>query len=239
MKTRIAALSLMVLVPGCSLFSKLMPEKPPASAFMGLPLLLDDQFDRPSARWEFSDPTAWKYTQDGDRTVLSLFRKSTYRPPFRSPEGVAILKGIIVSDFVLDAWVRSTKYAYPHRDMCLFFDYQDPAHFYYVHFGLKSDNSSNTIHIVCNADRRPIVKTRTAGSPWTEGYHHLRVIRKAATGVIEAYFDDMNKPAMAAQDKTFTWGHVGVGSFDDVGNIDRVILWGRKVTPPAAPAPGR
>jgi hypothetical protein len=234
MDTRIAVLSLIVLLPGCSWVDKTFVHRPdrPSAAFMGLPLLVDEEFDRVSPRWEVSDRKAWQYTHDGSRTVLALVRNSNYKPPFRSPTGLAILKDVAVSDFILDAWLRSTKFDYPHRDMCLFFDYQDTAHFYYVHFGLKSDDSSNTIHVVNNADRRPIVKTRTAGSPWTEGYHHVRVIRRAASGEIEAYFDDMSRPAMTARDKTFTWGRIGVGSFDDIGNVDRVILWGRKVKPP-------
>jgi len=35
-------------------------------------------------------------------------------------------------EFVLTAKVRTTKKNYEHRDMCLFFGYQDPAHFYWV-----------------------------------------------------------------------------------------------------------
>lgn len=46
----------------------------------------------------------------------------------------------------------------------------------------------------------------------------------------------MTKPSMTAEDKTFRWGRIGVGSFDDIGNVDRVILWGRKIRPPATRA---
>lgn len=165
MNTRIAALWLMILLSGCSTLSKSPADAPAPPTLMGLPLLAVEEFDQPSMRWEFTDPGAWEYTRDGDRTVLALARNSTYKPPFRSPTGMAILDSMTVSDFVLDAWVRSTKFNYPHRDMCLFFGHQDPAHFYYVHFGLKSDSASNSIHIVNNADRRPIVKTRTDGTP--------------------------------------------------------------------------
>jgi hypothetical protein len=31
---------------------------------------------------------------------------------------------------------------------------------------------------------------------------------------------------MQATDKTFVWGQIGVGSFDDTGNFDDVRLWG-------------
>ncbi len=236
MNTKTVMLSLMCLLPGCSLFPRDSADKQPEATMMGLPLLVVEEFDQPSQWWELYNPKAWEYTRDGDRTVLALVRPSVYKPPFRSPAGMAILDGVIVSDFVLDAWLRSTKPDYPHRDMCLFFGYQDPAHFYYAHFGLKSDSASNSIHVVNNADRRPIVKTRTDGTPWTEGYHHARVIRLVDTGSIEVFFDDMTTPSMTAEDKTFQWGRIGVGSFDDVGNVDRVVLWGRKVRPPATRA---
>jgi hypothetical protein len=56
------------------------------------------------------------------------------------------------------------------------------------------------------------------------------------SGNIEVFFDDMTKPSMTAEDKTSQWGRIGVGSFDDIGNVDRVVLWGRKVKPPATRA---
>lgn len=207
--------------------------------FMNLPLVLVEEFDQPCPeKWEPTDPAAWRFTRDGERTVYGMVARSNYRPRYRSPEGISLLKDVHVSDFVLDVWWRSMTRNYAHRDMCVFFGYQDPAHFYYVHFGLKSDESSNTIHIVNNAPRAPIVKTRADGTPWTEGYHHARVVREAESGLIEAYFDEMSTPAMTAQDTTFQWGRIGLGSFDDTGYIDRLVLWGRKVTPPKSTVQG-
>jgi hypothetical protein len=49
------------------------------------------------------------------------------------------------------------------------------------------------------------------------------------SGAIDVYFDDMDKPAMRAVDKTFTSGLVGVGSFDDVGRFDDVSVYGTQV----------
>ena len=56
----------------------------------------------------------------------------------------------------------------------------------------------------------------------------MKIERNPGTGDIKIYFDDMEKPTMTAVDKTFTWGKVGIGSFDDVGNWDNVKLWGAK-----------
>ena len=35
--------------------------------------------------------------------------------------------------------VNPTARDYPHRSLCLFFGYQDPAHFYYVHLGQRTE----------------------------------------------------------------------------------------------------
>ena len=37
----------------------------------------------------------------------------------------------------------------------------------------------------------------------------MKIVRRTADGTIEIYFDDMKKPMMVADDKTFTWGQVG------------------------------
>jgi hypothetical protein len=49
-----------------------------------------------------------------------------------------------------------------------------------------------------------------------------------ADGTMEVYFDDMKTPLMTARDKTFTWGQVGIGTFDDNGNFDDITLRGLK-----------
>ncbi len=233
-------LILVMVVPGCSRDApavKNASRQPPEES-MGMPLILAEEFDEPSPdRWMPTDPAAWKFTKDGDRSVYAMVARSDYKPKYRSPEGISVLKDLYVSDFVLDVWLCSTAKDYAHRDMCVFFGHQGPTRFYYVHFGLKSDEVSNTIHIVNDKPRAPIAETRTEGTPWTEGYHQVRVVRKVESGTIEAYFDDMTTPAMTAHDTTLQWGRIGVGSFDDTGNVDRIVLWGRRTTPPASNRP--
>ncbi|MDG2383713.1 MAG: hypothetical protein P8N76_18720 [Pirellulaceae bacterium] len=48
-----------------------------------------------------------------------------------------------------------------------------------------------------------------------------------ASGEIRAFFNDMTKPVMVANDKTFADGQAGIGSFDDTGDVDAIRLWGR------------
>ncbi len=194
----------------------------------GLPLTFFDDFESGACRWTQTDPKAWKVVAEGCNQVYSLHGKSQYKPPVRSPLNIARAQGVKVSDFVLQARMKQTGKEYGHRDMCLFFGYQDPSHFYYVHIATKADAHANSIFLVDGKPRVSIAQDRTDGTNWATGYHDVRIVRNVATGVIEVYFDDMDKPIMRTVDKTFGAGEVGFGSFDDTGNIDNVILWGRK-----------
>ncbi len=196
-----------------------------------LPLLLNEDFEGGADRWEPTDPKAWKIVDGPTGKAYGQFQKSAYKPPHRSPLNISLLKDVVVSDFVLETRVQSTIKDYGHRDMCLFFGYQGPARFYYVHLGKKTDNHANQIFIVNDAPRTKISTKTTEGTPWTDGWHTVRIVRKVADGTIEVYFDDMKTPAMTASDKTFAWGRVGLGSFDDTGNWDDVRLRGLKAEP--------
>ena len=208
--------------------------EPIPTELLGQPRLFLSDFQSGELKsWELGDPKAWQIVDDGDRKVLDLFQQSQVQTPVRSPFNRAMIKDLNVGDLVLDLDFKSTKTDYPHRDLCLFFGYQDPAHLYYVHFGKRADDAANQIFIVNNAPRKKISLESTPGTNWTNDWHHARVVRKVESGSIEVYFDDMQKPAMKAIDKTFLWGQVGVGSFDDIGRFDRVALFGQKVTPPA------
>jgi len=182
------------------------------------PLVYSTDFDSNLDHWELSDD-GWKLAKNGERHVLSQFRKkSSFEPAVRSPFHRAILKSHELSDFQLDVKVLSTHPPYGHRDVCLFFGYQSPTQFYYVHLGELTDPHCNQIFIVNNQPRVSISRTTTKGTPWDDRWHHVRIIRKVATGQIAIYFDDMENPAMTAIDKTFSQGRVGLGSFDDTAD---------------------
>src|SRR5581483_7301084 len=131
-----------------------------------LPLIFEDDFEKGAERWQPTDPKAWKVIDDNGSKVYSQFQASKYNPPHRSPFNLALVKDLNVSDFVLDAKCRSTIKDYPHRDMCLCFGYQDPAHFYYVHLGKKTDDHANQIFIVNGAPRIKISTKTSPGTPW-------------------------------------------------------------------------
>lgn len=189
-------------------------------------LLFSDDFAKGAERWEPTDAKAWKVVKTDKGHVYNQFALSQYKPPFRSPLNISLVKDLKVTDFVLEAKVQSTAKDGPHRDMCLFFGYQAPDQFYYVHLAKKADDHANQVFIVNKADRKKISTKTSEGTPWDDGWHAIKLVRRIGDGAVEVSFD--GKLVMTAQDKTFTWGRVGLGSFDDSGNWADVKIHGEK-----------
>ena len=198
------------------------------------PLLYEDTFTEGSDHWQPTDSAAWKIVDVDGNKVYNQHGQSKYEPPFRSPLNCALLKNVTVAGFELTARVQSTARDYDHRSVCVFFGYQDPAHFYYAHLGQKTDDHANQIFIVNNAARIKISTKTTPGTPWDNKWHDVKITRDAAKGTIRVYFDDMEKPVMVAEDTTFAWGQIGLGSFDDSANWDNVKLSGTPYKKPVA-----
>ncbi|MFP6618702.1 MAG: family 16 glycoside hydrolase [Pirellulaceae bacterium] len=199
---------------------------------VGQEVIVKDLFQSANA-WEPTDANAWKIKKVGQGPlavhVYSQFKKkSKYQPPHRSPLNISWLKEVKVSRFQLDVEVLSTHKDYPHRDACLFFGFQDPAHFYYVHMGKKTDDHANQIFIVNGKPRTKISTKTTPGTNWDDKWHRVRIIRQPADGTIQVYFDDMKTPIMTASDKTFASGRVGLGSFDDTTDWRNFKLQGTR-----------
>ena len=176
--------------------------------------------------WNFVDD-GWKLKEIERGEVLSLQKKaSNYKPTVRSPLHIALLKEKKFTDFRLDVQVYSTHKDYGHRDVCLFFGYKSPTEFYYVHLGKVTDDRCNQIFVVNKADRTKISTMTSMGTNWDTNWHDVRIERDTISGEIRVYFDDMNNPVMIANDKTFTEGQIGLGSFDDTADFDNLTLAG-------------
>lgn len=223
---------LALLLLGCAVASAPAQEQLPAELLefaADLPEVFFAKFEPESNldEWTFTDRNAWQLTQTDGRTVLDQKTASQYEPPFRSPFNIALLPGVEVGDMVMDVTLKSTARDYDHRDVCIFFGYRDPSHFYYVHIAKQADEHANSIFLVNGKPRVSVAKTRTEGTVWTNGWHHVRIVRKLREGVIEVYFDDMRVPVMVANDTTFGAGRVGVGTFDDTAQFAEIQVWGR------------
>lgn len=199
-----------------------------------LPVVYSEDFEKGAENWQPMDAEQWKVKKTDQGQVYSQHEKKTkYKPPHRSPTNIALLKDVTVGDFELKVKVHSTHPDYGHRDACLVFGYQDPSHFYYVHLGKQADDHANQIFIVNDSPRKKISITSTTGTNWQERWHDVKIVRKVEDGTVEVYFDDMEKPVMTAKDKTFVWGQIGLGTFDDTADFDNLELRGLKVAKPA------
>jgi hypothetical protein len=193
----------------------------------GFRLLYESDFKAPTAREDYvcSDPGAWGISSD--RSSLELVAQSAYTPAVRSPVNVALIADRAFGDFVLEAEVMQTSREYGHRDLCFYFGFQNPTNFYYAHLASAADDHAHNVFLVRNAPRVKVAREVTAGVAWGMGaWHRVRIERVMADGAIRVFFDDMTKPIMSAVDRTFGFGHVGFGSFDDTGRFRAIRIWG-------------
>ncbi len=189
------------------------------------PIFTED-FENGFDRWELVDPKSWAIEEHGRGKSLAIqSRESEYKPKVRSPLHIAIVKDIKVADFEIRFKVKSTKNTGNHRDCCVFFNYQDPTHYYYVHLGAKPDPASGQIFIVNDEPRRPLTSNEKL-VPWSEDWHTVKLTRNVSTGSIAVYFDDMDQPHLETNDKTFGEGRIGIGSFDDMDAFDDIQIVG-------------
>ena len=196
----------------------------------GLSLLAECDFEKGGAEsWQPNDPAHWRVVNDGGSMVYEL--TAAGEPSrVRAPTSWSLWAGRDVASFEFSGRVRcQTDPATVVRDMCIFFHFQDPTHFYYVHFAGSSDEVHNIIGLVNGADRVKINAEPAGTSTFRltdREWHAFKVVCDAETGEIRAYLDDMTKPILTARDRTLGHGLVGVGSFDDTGAFDDLKLRG-------------
>lgn len=196
----------------------------------GMPLVFADDFESGRGKWVTTDDASWDLVvADGNHTFSINKRVSDYIPKYRSPHNIAWIKDLELASFAIKFKVRSTLDTGNHRDCCVFFAKQNPDQFYYVHLGAKPDPASGQIMIVNNAPRSPLT-TNEKPVPWDDKWHEVMLVRDAKSGLIEVFFDDMNKPFMQCKDTTFLKGGIGLGSFDDRNEFDDVRVYSAEST---------
>jgi len=224
------ALALSLLA--CVTVSAAEPE-PAAPLPDGYKLLYSQGFDTAEAihDFEFTSPEKWKWTAVDEGGCMESLGQGKYKTKVRSPFVIGLLSDRVFGDFVLEADLLQTGKEYGHRDMCLFFGFTTKSKFYYVHMATKADKNAHNVFIVNDKPRTNIAEKTTKGIDWGQKqWHHVRLERTVADGAIKVFFDNMETPIMVAHDQTHKAGYVGFGSFDDVGQVDNVRIWGPEVT---------
>lgn len=177
--------------------------------------------------WKFSDATAWKWQPSDAGKELILLKQNAYQPPYRSPVNLAWFEAREWSSFILTLECQLASFTDGNNDLCIAFGGTAPDSFYYIHLGEKADAAHHQIHIVQQADRKPITTYRNEGTPWKKDtWHKVKIVRNADTGDIAVWFDDAAQPLLTAKDTTFEWGKIGLGSFDDEGRFRNIRLRG-------------
>ncbi|NLN93857.1 MAG: hypothetical protein GX130_11195 [Candidatus Hydrogenedens sp.] len=186
----------------------------------GYTLIFENDFSTAETleNFQFTDSSTWRLDQRLDTSCLNLFKGvGNYKPPVRSPFSFALLNDIQVQDFILEMDVESSDLrGGNHRDACFIFGFTEADSFYYAHVAAAADPHSHNIFVV---DKEPRVKFASYNSPgisWgTKVRNRIRLERSLSEGRIAVYFNDMTTPVLEGEDKRFTWGHVGIGSFDN------------------------
>ena len=171
--------------------------------------------------FDFSNPESWTWSRK--ESAMELVGVGSYEPEHRSPASLAILKGLKLGDFVLEAELKQTGRDYGHRDMCLFFGYVRPALFYYAHLAPAPDENAHNVFLVKDAPRTNLAPVFPEGMQWGEGWHTVRLVRRGAE--VRVFVDDADQPTLRARDATIPRGRVGIGSFDDSGKIRSLKIW--------------
>jgi hypothetical protein len=119
----------------------------------------------------------------------------------------------------------------PARDACVIFGRRDDTHMYYVHLSGVSDAAHNTIMRVDGATRTRIMPDSFRPPPvmTDRAWHKVDVLRNVDTGLIQVFVDAGSEgaaPYFEVTDRTYDWGFVALGSFDDFASFARVRIEG-------------
>jgi hypothetical protein len=198
----------------------------------GFPLLYEEDFERQETigGFVFSDPAPWFLTSGNDGGfALEYAGRGDYQPRVRSPRVIGLIDQLVLGEFVLEADVLQTSREYGHREMCIFFGFQDSTRFYYAQLATMANQMAHNVNIVNDMPAKGIATERTDGVIWGDDqWHHIRLERYLDDGSIRVYFDDMGTPVLVANDKTFQFGYVGFGSFGNPGKVDNIRIWAGK-----------
>jgi hypothetical protein len=187
--------------------------------------------------WQFPYPEDWAIlpekgaekraeqgSENGAQGVNRYLHMKRSREPGvpRRPLQFALLKKAKVGSFDFQARLRRQG-----KSMIVVFNYVDTLHFYYAHLSVdrgQQDAVHNGIFIVNGEPRRRIAGIDAPPALPDREWRHVRVTRDARAGTIQVFIDGAHEPLFSVVDDTFTCGQVGIGSFDETGDFDDVVL---------------
>ena len=177
------------------------------------------------ASWQFPYPEDWAILSENSSQGINhyLHMKRNREPGVpRRPLQFALLKKAKVGSFDLHTRLRREG-----KSMIVVFNYVDTLHFYYAHLSAdrgQQDAVHNGIFIVNGEPRKRIAGIDAPPALPDRDWHRVRLTRDARAGAIQVFMDDAHEPLFSVVDDAFTCGQVGIGSFDETGDFDDVVL---------------
>ena len=171
--------------------------------------------------WRFEGAGKWEILNNS----LVIVSNTITDKPFRIPSARAIYKVKKYGTVEITANIKSN--ATPEQvrgDIIIIFGYQSPTQFYYAHFTGTVDEAHNGVFIVDNADRRKLEDKNAIPFLPDREWHQVRLSRNITSGEIKIFVDNSKTPSLVLTDKTFLKGYIGVGSFNDPGEIKDIII---------------
>jgi len=209
--------------------------KPKAATYEHLYVVEEFALDEPGEGWTFRTPDLWHIGVEGDRRYLQMKpppdRPMT--PGVRRPQEYAVYNKYRFRSFNLSCRVRiDNDPTIRARDACIIFGRQDNTHMYYVHLSNHSDEFHNAIVRVDGDSRRSLLPAKQPRdfAITDRQWHKVDVIRDADSGLIQIYvdaFETGTPPLLETRDRTYEWGHIALGSFDDYASFDHVLIEGQ------------
>ncbi|MBZ2186179.1 MAG: DUF1080 domain-containing protein [Bryobacter sp.] len=169
--------------------------------------LAGDAIDAFGGKWKAPVGREWSY-RNGELSML-VARPQEASP--RYPVQYALLEGEVFESFTLECEVKREG-----GSLILVYNWQDSAHFNYVHLSVDSPEKQivhNGVFHVYGSDRSRISKGVGPGSLPTREWTKVRLDYDARSGKMTATVGGEKYVSLEAVDVSLTRGQVGLGSF--------------------------
>lgn len=182
-----------------------------------------DNFNDGDAKgWQPLTPSRWQVSTDAGNPRYFLNRSDYNSPDDKRLGELSLVDGNVWGDFVFECDAKSADAAVgnPGADLSVIFGYQDFDSYYYVNF--NGEPGFTEIHRIHDGGPRVTLATYNAPTFNDGNYHKLRIERRGTQ--ILAFFD--GALILSGNDGFFGQGQIGVGSFNDSGYFDNVVVNG-------------
>ncbi|NUM77390.1 T9SS type A sorting domain-containing protein [candidate division KSB1 bacterium] len=186
----------------------------------------DDFNDGNANGWTPLTSSRWQVRNDAG-SLRYYLNTSDYNSPDEKRLGeLSIINSQTWGDFTFECDAKSEDAGIGNSgaDLSIVFGYQDFDSYYYVNYNRESGfTEMHRIH-----DGGPRVTLATYNAPTFDdgNYHKLRIEREGS--VMRAYFDGIL--ILSGNDSFFGEGRIGVGSFNDAGYFDNIVITGCKTS---------